>query len=96
MSAKHLLLVIYDISKNKRRRKLHQVLLDFGTPVQYSAFECLLDAEEIMHMRKVMKRVIRPRVDQVRIYHLCKSCAAKVEVTCGADVLSPDSGTIVV
>jgi len=45
--SKQFVLVVYDISSDKRRTRLHNKLLDFGTPVQYSVFECLLGAEEL-------------------------------------------------
>ncbi|HIP96765.1 MAG TPA: CRISPR-associated endonuclease Cas2, partial [Anaerolineae bacterium] len=35
--------VAYDISNDRRRTKLHDTLLNFGTPVQYSVFECIVD-----------------------------------------------------
>ena len=74
-------LVVYDISNDKRRTKLHKRLKDFGTPVQYSVFECLLSPKEFEQMRKAVNRIIRPRLDHVRYYTLCNRCRAKIEVT---------------
>ncbi|MCP4422782.1 MAG: CRISPR-associated endonuclease Cas2 [Chloroflexi bacterium] len=82
------ILVTYDISNDKRRTKLHNTLLNHGTPVQYSVFECLLDEKGEKQMRQAVKRVIRPRKDHVRFYYLCASCLKKVETTGGRDVLS--------
>jgi CRISPR-associated protein Cas2 len=79
--------VTYDISNDKRRTKLHDVLLNFGTPVQYSVFECLLGAERLAEMKQAVDRVIRPRKDRVRFYYLCQQCIAKTEVTSGEEVL---------
>lgn len=80
-------LVVYDISSDRRRTRLHNTLLDYGTPVQYSVFECLLDKAGLAKMRKATRRTIRPRRDQVRYYYLCAECVARTEVTSGADVL---------
>ena len=57
------------------------MLLNYGTPVQYSVFECLLPEKEIAKMKKAVYRVIRPQKDHVRFYSLCASCLAKVETT---------------
>lgn len=82
------ILVTYDISSDKRRTKLHNTLLNYGTPVQYSVFECLLDEKGEKQMRQAVKRVIRPRKDHVRYYYLCAACLKKVETTGGREVLS--------
>jgi CRISPR-associated protein Cas2 len=96
MSDRRFVLVVYDISNDKRRTKLHNTLLDFGTPVQYSVFECLLDREAATRMHRAVMKVIHPRVDRVRFYPLCARCVARVEVTSGVEVLSEDADTIVV
>ncbi len=82
------ILVAYDISNDRRRAKLHDALLNFGTPVQYSVFECLLDKAGEQAMRQAVRRVIRPRVDHVRYYRLCADCVALIETTGGREVLS--------
>lgn len=84
---KQFLLVVYDISNDKRRTKLHNTLKDFGTPVQYSVFECLLDEAKLQKMKKAISKVIKPRLDRVRYYYVCQSCLAKTEVTSGPEVL---------
>jgi len=96
MPAQQFLLVVYDISSDKRRTKLHNALLDYGTPVQYSVFECLLEPKQLERMRKAVRRVIRPRVDQVRYYFLCASCVAKTEVTSGVEVLHPSKEAMII
>ena len=85
--AKHFLLVVYDISSNRRRTKLHNTLKNYGTPVQYSVFECLLDHEHLLKMKQAVKKVIKPRLDRVRYYPLCQRCLRGVEVTSGPEVL---------
>jgi CRISPR-associated protein Cas2 len=87
--------VVYDISSDRRRTKLHDVLLNYGTPVQYSVFECLLDKEELAQMKRAVGRAIRPRVDRVRYYYLCQSCLKKVELTSGVEVLSEEEVIVV-
>jgi CRISPR-associated protein Cas2 len=87
MGHKQFMLVVYDISHDKRRTKLHNRLKDFGTPVQYSVFECLLDEAELERMKRAVAKVIKPRLDRVRYYPLCNRCLKGVEVTSGPEVL---------
>ena len=76
---KQFTLIVYDISNDKRRTKLHNLLLDFGTPVQYSVFECILDEKELAKLRMAAKRLIRPRKDNVRYYFLCADCVNRID-----------------
>ena len=86
---RHFVLVVYDIPSDRRRTKLHNLLLDYGTPVQYSVFECWLDEKEERRMHREVERLIRPRKDAIRFYHLCAACVAKIEVPGGAEVTGP-------
>ena len=79
--------VVYDISHDRRRTKLHDTLLNFGTPVQYSVFECIVDEKRLEKMKGAIWRVIKPRQDRVRFYYLCQACLARTEVTSGPEVL---------
>ena len=96
MTADRFILVAYDISDDKRRTKLHNKLLDYGTPVQYSVFECLLSAANEHKMREAVKRIISPKKDHVRFYPLCKSCLARVETTGGREILDKLPNAVVV
>ena len=39
--------VSYDIVDDARRTRVHATLKDYGTPVQYSVFECDVDAKRL-------------------------------------------------
>jgi len=81
MRPKQLVLVVYDISVDARRTKLHTALLGYGTPVQYSVFECWVTVAQLKQMQARVARVIRPRKDHVRYYFLCGACAERVQTT---------------
>lgn len=66
--------VVYDISNDKRRTKLFKALKNFGTPVQFSAFECLLNKKDFNDMQEVVRKITKRKKDKVRIYTLCGSC----------------------
>ena len=46
------ILVCYDISSDKLRRKIDSCMKDFGARLQYSIFLCRLDAEDVLRCRK--------------------------------------------
>ncbi|MFZ3071223.1 MAG: CRISPR-associated endonuclease Cas2 [Anaerolineaceae bacterium] len=80
MHDKHFIVIVYDISNDKRRTKLHKLLKNFGSPVQYSVFECILSLAEIEKMKKDVKKILRPKTDHLRYYSLCNACKKKVEI----------------
>lgn len=43
---KKLYLIIYDITDNKRRRKVSKILEKYGIRIQFSAFECELNEQK--------------------------------------------------
>ena len=92
---KQFIVVVYDISDDRRRTKLHDALEQYGSPVQYSVFECLLDPKGLERMKKTVGKIIRKKVDRVRYYYLCQACLQKTEITSGPDVLSEPTVLVV-
>ncbi|MCP4356410.1 MAG: CRISPR-associated endonuclease Cas2 [Chloroflexi bacterium] len=74
-----LYLIAYDISSNKRRTKVHKTLCGFGQWTQYSLFECFLTDKELIALRHRLNQILKETEDNVRIYHICRSCQNKVE-----------------
>ena len=74
------LVLAYDIPDDKRRDRLRKTLLRFGTPVQYSVFECDLTPRQVQRMRKAVLEVIELAEDNVRCYQICRGCLENVEV----------------
>lgn len=81
MADRQFVTVVYDVSSDRRRARLHKALLDFGTPVQYSVFECWLTKDALARLQARVSKIIRPQIDHVRYYYLCAACAAKVQTT---------------
>ena len=96
MGDKKFLLVVYDITNDRRRTRVHNALLDFGTPVQYSVFECWVDEQEEMRLKRIVRRLTKPRADSVRYYRLCASCVANIEVLGPPDVTGEPPPALVV
>jgi CRISPR-associated protein Cas2 len=81
------ILVSYDIPHDRRRTRLHRELKNFGTRVQYSVFECVLDPKDFARLQATVKRVIQ-REDHVRYYRLCEHCEEQI-VALGGIVTQP-------
>lgn len=66
--------VSYDISEDKRRTKIHNVLKSYGQWMQYSVFECQLTDTQYAKLRSRLNKLIKPDTDSVRFYFLCSYC----------------------
>jgi len=73
------IIVVYDITDDKRRTKLFKTLEGFGIPVQFSVFHCELDEENLLIMRNKVDRIINKSEDSVIYYDLCPRCSNRIE-----------------
>ncbi|NER20082.1 MAG: CRISPR-associated endonuclease Cas2 [Symploca sp. SIO1B1] len=73
------IVISYDISEDKRRTKIHNILKSYGQWMQYSVFECNLSDTEYARLRSRLAKVIKPDQDSIRFYFLCGCCQNKVE-----------------
>jgi CRISPR-associated protein Cas2 len=71
------IVVSYDIPHDRRRARLHGALKNFGTRVQYSVFECVLDPKDLSRLQAAVQRLITAD-DHVRYYRLCEPCAQQI------------------
>ncbi|NPV55584.1 MAG: CRISPR-associated endonuclease Cas2 [Anaerolineae bacterium] len=88
-------IVVYDIPNDRRRQKLHDALLNFGTPVQYSVFEITIEPGRLPELKKAVQKVIRKKLDHVRYYYLCGKCVRKTETTMGDIFPRPGAAVVV-
>ncbi len=88
------LVIAYDIADDRRRVRLHTLLLGYGTPVQESVFECEVTDRQARELKRKVARLVRPPIDLVRYYALCAQCAARTEDLAG--LVRPEDPTIVV
>ena len=75
--------VAYDIPNDKRRTKVHKILLGHGKWTQYSLFECFLTKRELVHLQATLEPHLVAREDSVRFYPLCANCVSRVETVGG-------------
>lgn len=62
--------VSYDISDAKRLRRVHRLMRGYGTPLQYSVFQCDLSPSERVLLIEALTPVIHHREDQVMLINL--------------------------
>jgi len=74
------LVISYDVVDDQKRKKLADILKDYGRRVQYSVFECDLENRYIKQMIREASAYIDEREDSLRIYRLCHECLRKIEV----------------
>ena len=69
--------VAYDIPDDRRRTKVHQILLGFGKWTQYSLFECFLSRKDLILLQAKLDAYLSETQDSVRFYPLCASSSRK-------------------
>lgn len=79
MRNKMFIVVSYDIPDDRRRNRLYRTLKGFGSHVQYSVFECLLDVQTLQRLQETVGKLIKPPEDHVRYYRLCEGCEQKIQ-----------------
>ena len=75
--------IAYDIPDDRRRTRVHKILLGFGKWTQYSLFECFLSGKELVLLRSKLAEHLVPKEDSVRFYPLCANCIERVETVGG-------------
>ena len=79
---KHMLrLVAYDISDQKRLRKVAKICEDFGIRVEYSVFECDLGDDDFTRLWNSLLGTIDRKEDKIIVYWICSSCVRKTMST---------------
>ena len=76
--------VAYDIPDDKRRTKIHKILLGYGKWTQYSLFECFLTRQQLLLLGSRLEEHLIDAQDSVRFYPLCASCVSKVQTVGGS------------
>lgn len=89
------IIVVYDISDNKRRERLRKSLMCFGISVQKSVFEFDLTMRQIEKMKRVISGIIQVGKDNVRCYQICKTCKQSVEVFGGDSIIETKNAYVV-
>jgi len=70
--------------------RVSDILEDYGTRVQYSVFECILDKQKFEELKEKIKTVVDSE-DSVRFYFICESCLSKIDIIGTGEIIKdPD------
>ena len=79
-----LILVCYDVNTETsagktRLRKIAKECVNYGSRVQNSVFECILDNTQYLILKNILAEIIDEKMDSLRFYYLGNSHKGKVE-----------------
>lgn len=80
-------LIAYDITDAKRLHKVAKICEDWGVRVQYSVFECRLEAAAFDRFWEDLRSAVDQSTDRLVAYKICLNCAREIR-TAGKMVLS--------
>ena len=78
------LLITYDVATRteggeRRLRRVARICRDYGQRVQFSVFECKVDAAQAVALKQRLTAEIDPDTDSLRFYNLGAEWNARVE-----------------
>jgi CRISPR-associated protein Cas2 len=74
-----LTIIAYDITDPKRLARVAKICEDYGARVQYSVFECRLEADRFEDFWLELQCEIDPATDRLVAYKICAACARQIE-----------------
>lgn len=72
-------LACYDVSDDKRLRRVASVMERYGTRAQKSVFECWLSDTQLGELRAEMAEILHEKEDSLRFYTACDTCREVAE-----------------
>lgn len=87
--------VTYDISSDKRRKRVSDLLEGYGRRVQYSVFECILNTQKFNELRLRLQKCIKNGEDSVRFYPLSRHTLGQVVIWGEPPLTELPSSTVV-
>ena len=95
-----LVLITYDVNTEdaagrKRLRQIAKQCVNYGQRVQWSVFECLLDAAQCRSLQAKLCKIMDPEKDSLRFYYLGNHYESKIEHFGAKTSYSPEDTLIV-
>lgn len=72
--------ICYDIPDDRRRKKISDLLEGYGSRVQYSVFECVLNSKQYQQLQVKMRKIYKSEEDNLRFYAVSNHTLSQVEV----------------
>lgn len=90
-----LYIVTYDISSNRRRQKVSDILEGYGRRVQYSVFEVVLVKAKYDELKRRLRHYFNPDEDSLRFYPVSSHTLDQVEIWGGVPLSQPQKSIII-
>lgn len=74
------LVVVYDVTEDRRRTRVHRILHERLRHVQKSVFEGPIREDAVVSITERVGAAIDRSTDTVRIYRLCARCRCATEI----------------
>lgn len=79
-----LILITYDVNTETnagkaRLRKVAKQCVNYGTRVQNSVFECIVDSAQCKILKSHLEEIMDKELDSIRIYYLNEKQKQKIE-----------------
>ena len=81
MVKKKFVVVAYDITSNRRRKKISDRLCRDGNRVNLSVFEVLVTQSDFKRLQADLNSLIKAETDTIIYYPMCLDCIARIERT---------------
>jgi CRISPR-associated protein Cas2 len=76
---KNFYVIAYDVTNDKRRKKVVKLLEKFGKRSNYSVFECMVTDSQLANIRKSLLAIIDTKdCDSIAFYPICLNCYSKI------------------
>ncbi len=72
--------VCYDIVSDRLRAQAAKRMLDYGTRIQDSVYECILDKHGYERLIRQIEQFPLGDEDKVRLYRICGDCVERVKI----------------
>lgn len=96
MHGQRVYLVTYDIADAKRLRQVHKLMRGYGEWLQYSIFQCRLDARDRAELVADLETLISHNQDHVLLFDLGQPQSVEMNITSlGKPYLPPDTSPMI-
>lgn len=90
------IVLCYDVTRDRHRDRLFRRLKKWLQPVQKSVFEGHVPDHRFGELLEMVSDSIDPRVDSVRIYHLCRPCQGLTDLVGASHAVTPAGADLIV
>ncbi len=84
MSVVYYIVIAYDITDDKRRKRISEILERYGDRVQLSVFECKLPLKKYLRLKRTLEKLIKISEDRIYFYLLPEEVYKRTERLGGA------------